>query len=83
MRRAVGLPEREGLLVRGVEEGSPAERAGIERGDLIAAAGGQQVDGVDALYAALDSLANGATLPLTVVRGTEERELQVSFEGKE
>src|ERR671937_450208 len=74
MRRAVGLPEREGLLVRGVEEGSPAERAGIERGDLIAAAGGQQVDGVDALYAALDSLANGATLPLTVVRGTEERE---------
>ena len=83
MRRAVGLPEREGLLVRGVEEGSPAERAGIERGDLIAAAGGQQVDGVDALYAALDALANGATLPLTVVRGTEERELQVSFEGKE
>jgi serine protease Do len=79
MRRAVGLPEREGLLVRGVEEGSPADRAGIERGDLIAAAAGRDVDGVDALYAALDSLANGATLPLTVVRGTEERELEVSF----
>jgi serine protease Do len=79
MRRAVGLPEREGLLVRGVEEGSPADRAGIERGDLIAAAGGRDVDGVDALYSALDSLANGAPLPLTIVRGTEERELEVSF----
>jgi len=80
MRRAVGLPEREGLLVRGVEEGSPADRAGIERGDLIAAAAGRDVDGVDALYSALDSLANGASLPLTIVRGNEERELEVSFE---
>ncbi len=80
MRRAVGLPERDGLLVRGVEDGSPAERAGIERGDLIAAAGGREVDGVDALYSALDSLADGGKLPLTVVRGTEERELEVSFE---
>jgi serine protease Do len=80
MRRAVGLPERDGLLVRGVEDGSPADQAGIERGDLIAAAGGREVDGVDALYAALDSLADGGKLPLTVVRGTEERELEVSFE---
>jgi serine protease Do len=79
MRRAVGLPEREGVLVRRVEDGSPAEAAGIERGDLIAAAGERQIDSVDALYAALDALSNGAKLPLTVVRGTEERELEVSF----
>jgi serine protease Do len=79
MRRAVGLPEREGLLVRGVEEGSPADRAGIERGDLIAAAAGRDVDGIDSLYTALDSLASGAPLALTIVRGTDERELEVSF----
>src|SRR4051794_8220506 len=29
LRRAVGLPERDGLLVRGVEGDSPAERAGV------------------------------------------------------
>src|SRR5215217_7221053 len=46
LRRAVGLPEREGLLVRSVESGSPAERAGVERGDLIIAAGGKELDGV-------------------------------------
>jgi serine protease Do len=79
MRRAVGLPEREGLLVRGVEDDSPAAAAGIERGDLIARAGGRDVDSIDALYAALDSLPASRRLPLIVVRGTEERELEVPF----
>ena len=35
LRRAVGLPERDGVLVRAVEEGSAADRAGLQRGDLI------------------------------------------------
>ena len=39
LRTAVGLPERDGLLVRGVVDGSPAERAGLARGDLIVRAG--------------------------------------------
>ncbi|MET0207370.1 MAG: S1C family serine protease [Thermoleophilaceae bacterium] len=85
MRRAVGLPERDGLLVRAVEEDGPAARAGIERGDLIVAAGGQEIDGVEALYTALDELPPaGGELALTVVRGTEERSVTASFaEAKE
>jgi serine protease Do len=79
MRRAVGLPPRDGLLVRGVEDGSPAAAAGIERGDLIAASGERGIESVDALYAALDALGEDGTLPLTVVRGTDERELEVTF----
>src|SRR5215213_7992716 len=39
MRSAVGLPERDGLLVRGVVADSPAERAGLQRGDLLVSAG--------------------------------------------
>ena len=39
MRHAVGLPERDGLLVRGVAEDGPAARAGIEQGDLVVGAG--------------------------------------------
>src|SRR5256885_1117312 len=35
LRRAVGLPERDGLLVHGVERGSAAAVAGIEKGDLL------------------------------------------------
>jgi serine protease Do len=80
LRRAVGLPEREGLLVREVEEESPAAGAGIERGDLIVAAGTADIDGVDALYSALDAVpAAGGELQLTIVRGTEERAVAVTF----
>jgi serine protease Do len=82
MRRAVGLPERAGILVRGVEDGSPAARAGLERGDLLVAAGGQELDGVDALYAALDAVPpGGGELVLTVVRGTDERDVAVRLGG--
>jgi serine protease Do len=77
MRAAVGLPERAGLLVRGVEAGSPAERAGLERGDLLVAAGGRPVDGFDALFDALEGA--GDAISLTVVRGTEEREVTAYF----
>jgi S1-C subfamily serine protease len=79
MRRAVGLPERNGLLVRAVADDSPAERAGIVRGDLIVAAGGADIDGVDALYAALDGVADGGTLELRVLRGSEEQTVPVQF----
>ncbi len=80
MRRAVGLPERDGLLVRAVEDGSAAERAGLERGDLIVSAGGEDLDGVDALYTALDALpAEGGTVDLGIVRGTDERELAIDL----
>ena len=80
MRRAVGLPERAGLLVRGVEDGSPAERAGIQKGDLVAAAAGRELDGIEGLYATLEALPpGGGTLELTVVRGTEDREVEVDF----
>jgi serine protease Do len=81
LRRAVGLPERDGLLVRDVEEDSPAERAGVESGDLIVAAGGAELEGIDGLYSALDALPEtGAKLPLGLVRGTDERDVEVVFE---
>lgn len=79
MRRAVGLPEHDGLLVRAVEDGSAAERAGIVRGDLIVGAGATDVDGVDALYRVLDAVAEGGTLELRVLRGTEELTVPVQF----
>jgi serine protease Do len=82
LRRAVGLPEREGLLVREVEDDSPAAAAGIERGDLIVAAGAGDIDGVDALYTALDAVpAAGGQLELTIVRGTDDRTVPVTFAG--
>jgi len=79
LRRAVGLPERDGALVRGVEDGSAAARAGVERGDLIVAAAGREIDGVEALYEALDGAGAQGSLELTLVRGTDERMVTVEF----
>ncbi len=79
LRSAVGLPERDGVLVRAVETGSPADRAGLERGDLIVAAGERSVERVDTLYEALDRVSPGGELVFTVVRALEERPLTVQF----
>ncbi|MGH2771598.1 MAG: S1C family serine protease [Actinomycetota bacterium] len=77
LRRAVGLPEADGLLVRQVEEGSPAEKAGIQEGDLITALGGKAISDVDALHEALAS-ASGE-IELKVLRGTQERTVKASI----
>ena len=82
LRRSVGLPQRDGLLVRSVSADSAAAAAGIERGDLIVTAAGQPLAGVDGLYEALDSLSPGDRLELGVVRGTEERDVAVTFEAE-
>jgi serine protease Do len=75
MRRSVGLPELDGVLVRGVEEGSLADGAGIEAGDLIVEAGGRPIVAADDLLEVLDAL----ELPfdVKVVRGTNERTVRV------
>jgi serine protease Do len=78
MRRAVGLPDAEGLLIRGVAEDSPAARAGLAPGDLIVAAAGQPVRSVDDLSGALRTV-SADTIELKVVRGTDERSIQVRF----
>ena len=77
LRASVGLPARDGLLVRGVEPGGPAANAGIAEGDLLVAAGGTPLDSIDALHDVMATV--GATLSLTVVRGTEERTVVVEF----
>ncbi|MGH8932320.1 MAG: S1C family serine protease [Egibacteraceae bacterium] len=79
LRSAVGLPPQDGLLVRGVEEGSPAARAGVRPGDLIVEANGQPVASSDDLFSILDQLEAGATLPLRIVRGSEQVTVAVTF----
>jgi serine protease Do len=78
LRRAVGLPDAEGLLVRAVEDDSLASKAGLQEGDLIVAAGGAEVKSVDDLFDALDRLGADGALDLKVLRGTEERTVSVS-----
>ncbi len=78
LRRAVGLPDAEGLLIHEVTEASPAGRAGLAPGDLIVAATGRPVTTIDDLFDALQA-ARGGAVELNVVRGTDERTIQVAL----
>ena len=78
MRRAVGLPDADGLLVRLVEDNSPASRAGLAQGDLIVLAAGQPVSGVDDLFEALGAAKDGA-IQLIILRGADELAIDVQL----
>ena len=75
LRASVGLSDRAGLLVRGVEDGSPAARAGIREGDLLVEAAGKALDNPDTLPEVLAQ--TGLPIELKIVRGDEERTVSV------
>ena len=75
LRRSVGLPDRDGLLVRGVEDGSPAALAGIAAGDLIVGVSGRAVTEADELADAITAAAT--PYEIAIVRGAEERTVTI------
>jgi S1-C subfamily serine protease len=75
--RFYDLPKEMGAVVVGVEENSPAKRAGLREGDIIVALEGQPVAGVDDLHRLLTDLRVGVSCSLTVIRWTEKLEIKV------
>jgi DNA-binding MarR family transcriptional regulator len=79
MRRAVGLPERHGVLVLKVKRDSAADQAGLARGDLVTGAAGTEIRTIGDLHRALHR-AKG-TVKLDVVRGVDERAVEIQLAG--
>ena len=79
MRSAVGLADEPGVLVLRVGRDSPAQSAGLDRGDLITGAGGVPVRCTGDLDRAARRA--GAELTLSVLRGAEPREVRVALAG--
>jgi S1-C subfamily serine protease len=71
IRRAVGLPEFIGLLVRSVEPGSRAGQAGIKTGDVLIRAGHEPLRSVTALYQVINAARAAGSLTITAVRGVD------------
>ena len=76
----VQLPERDGALVQRVIPDSPAEKAGLRRGDLVVAAAEQTVPDPGALLRLVEASQVGEALPLKVLRGQQELQLSISPE---
>jgi S1-C subfamily serine protease len=77
LARAHGLRDDRGLVVTDVQSGSPAASAGIVAGDLIVDFGGTPVAGADDLHRLLTEDTIGRSLPVRILRGTEDRLLHV------
>ena len=66
------LPVSRGVLVLGIEPGSPAEVAGLQVGDMIVAFKGDPISGMDEMQKRLMATEIGIASPLTYIRHTEK-----------
>ena len=88
------MPRSGGLLIEGIDDGSPAEAAGLRGpdravivgryqlgigGDLITAIDGKPVDGQDALRNALNQKRPGESMVLTVYRGNRTMKVTITL----
>jgi S1-C subfamily serine protease len=74
------LPVEQGVLVSGIEIGSPASRAGLREGDVIVAFNGEPVAGIDELHRHLIAKVIGVPSVVTIIRHTEKLDLLVTPE---
>jgi serine protease DegQ len=76
--QSLGLTQRGGLLVVGVEDGSPAGRGGLIVGDILATLDGQPVEDTDDLLVLLAGDRVGSPVPVKLVRGGELTEAEIT-----
>jgi len=74
---AIGLGKPAGALVRGVESGSPADKAGVEAGDIIVRFDGKPVERPNDLPRLVGNVKPGTRSSLTVLRRGSTKELSV------
>ena len=82
LHEIVGPGHRPGLLrlqrVRGVEEGSPAEKAGLEAGDIITRFDGKAIDKPADLPRAVGNTKPGSKVGITVFRRGGHKDLSIT-----
>ena len=77
--RSNGLSVNQGAYVAEVVANGPADQAGIQQGDIIVAMDGEEITSADGMVLAVRSHEIGDTVTVTVVRGTETKDLTVTL----
>lgn len=77
---ALGMPGAKGALVASVEAGSPAQKAGIQSGDVITRFNGKDIQGVHDLTLAAASQKPGSKVTVTTNRGGTNQELSLTVD---
>lgn len=78
LAQAAGVDVQTGILVTGVLQGGPAERAGIKPGDVITHVGQQEIRNVAGLLTAVAALPPDVVSTFTVYRGKQKNQISVT-----
>jgi serine protease DegQ len=73
------LSTDQGVVFEGIEEGGPADRAGLRPGDVILAIEGKSTETVEDLFRELRRLRPGRRVSLRIVRGKQRRTIDVTL----
>ncbi|SJN13830.1 Outer membrane stress sensor protease DegQ, serine protease [Halomonas citrativorans] len=72
-----GLRTPQGVIIAGVSSGGPADKAGLEPGDILLSVNGQTVLDARTTMSNIASIPPGTTLPITIVRGGERIDISL------
>jgi Do/DeqQ family serine protease len=76
---SLSLPAARGAIITSVQPGGPAERAGIQRGDVVTSINNQPVVDHNSLRNQIAGMTPGSTANVTVVRNGREQNMQVAL----
>jgi serine protease Do len=79
LAKAFGEAEPRGALVGDVSSGSPAEKSGLQKGDIIVALNGNPITDSNQLRMSISMMAPGATVNLKVMRNGSEHDMAVTL----
>jgi Do/DeqQ family serine protease len=79
LRQSLSLPEVAGVLVAKVENDTPAQQAGMKKGDVIIEFNGKTIANVAKFRIAIANSPIGVNLPVLIIRDKKEKELTVKL----
>jgi len=79
LKDKLGLENEKGALVADVSSGGPAEKAGIQRGDVVVSFDGKKIDEMKDLPYIVASTPIGKTVPVKVIRKGQEEVFEVKI----
>jgi hypothetical protein len=79
--KSLGLPTATGALVTGVQQDTPAQEAGLQKGDLILSFDGRQVATIEGLVQMIGEAEAGKTVSLLVLRDGRKGTLSATMPG--
>ncbi len=78
MAMRLGIPSEEGVLVTGVQFGSPAQKGGLQQGDVILSLNGEKIPNSEALRNEIAQRSPGTPVQLAIIRDRSPKKIEIA-----